>query len=295
MKSHILVTTKHLDICLEKGLFGASASQINYLGNVERDDIIFLLETSSGKLTGPFKIDSSLFYNNKPIWKNPDPFVYKVRFRSNGDVWESDITSLWSILLNRKKTNFYTFTTFQRSNNTLFPKEGNLLTDEIKKNGVLISPNLSSNLEKQPIDLLKNDRRKFSSESRLETFLLLKQREFINILSNENLIKKNLNPYVINQITIPGYNYNVDIALFFKNDVIIIELKKDAVDYSTIKQVKRYSYYWKLAGNNVKMVTLGSDINGEDEEITSLKYTINRENNKLEIENNSGKKYNISL
>lgn len=31
MKSHVFVTSKHLDKCLETGLFGARASKINYL------------------------------------------------------------------------------------------------------------------------------------------------------------------------------------------------------------------------------------------------------------------------
>ncbi|MEA1994494.1 MAG: hypothetical protein U9N35_08930, partial [Euryarchaeota archaeon] len=68
MKSHVFITTKYLDKCLEKGLFGVTAQQLNYLANVDVGDFVFLLETGSGKLVGPLKIIQSLFYNVDPVW-----------------------------------------------------------------------------------------------------------------------------------------------------------------------------------------------------------------------------------
>ncbi|MBE0515829.1 MAG: hypothetical protein IBX41_00350 [Methanophagales archaeon] len=287
MKSHIFITTKYLDRCLETGLFGVTNNQINHLANIDPKDIVFILETQSGRLVGPFSIVEPLFYNNSPIWEEiDDPFVYRVKFMSEG-VWESDVSSLWSVLLQRKTHEFYTFTTFQRSNNTLLPGEGEKLISYLKNHGNNIRPRLKSNIDIGKVDLIRKDTRRFSSEARLETALLRNKRALIEILSTEGVLNNNHTPFIINQVTLPGTNYNVDIAMFDSKHVIIIELKKDVVDGGTISQVKNYGKYWKLARAEVRLVAIGAEISFVDDEIMQFAYAIDRAKNSLLVRSNT--------
>jgi len=287
MKSHIFITTKYLDKCLETGLFGVTNTQINHLANVDQEDIIFILETQSGRLVGPFRIVEPLFYNPLPIWEEIDnPFVYRVKFMSEG-VWASDVSSLWSVLLQRKTHEFYTFTTFQRSNNTLLPGEGEKLISYLKNKGNHMYPALKSNIDIGKVDLIRKDTRKFSSEARLETALLRNKHALIELLSTEGVLNNNPPLFIINQITLPGTNYNIDIAIFDSEHVIIIELKKDIVDGGTISQVKKYSEYWKLAGAKVRLVAIGAEINFVDDGIIEFAYAIDRAQNCLWIRSNT--------
>ena len=283
MRSHVFITTKYLEGCLENGLFGVTQVQLNYLANVQLNDTVFLLETGSGRLIGPFSIIQPLFYNSAPIWEQTnDPFVNRIKFSSD-EVWESDIGSLWKVLLNRSVNNFYTFTTFQRSNVTLLPGEGHRLAEAIAADRQRVHPLFESNIAMEKINLLRNDRVRFSSEARLETTLLMNQSYLKKILVSEGLLSSSSDPYLINQITLPGTNYNTDIVLFAEDKTIIIELKKDSIDQNTNKQILRYSKYWKLSERNVHLVVIGSDISEYNDQITSLSYTIDRPNSMIVI------------
>lgn len=297
MKSHVFITAKYLEKCLETGLFGVSAPQLNYLANVDVGDSIFLLETGSGRLVGPLQIIQCLFYNNDFIWGDRDPFAYRVEFASFDGVWEADIISLWSVLLKRERYNFYTFTTFQRSNNTLLPNEGEKLTQELKKNGKPISPIPRSrpNVEHKSVDLIKSDIKKFSSEARLETALLRRKDKFTDILIKEGLLNKNVDPFIINQITIPGTNYNVDIAIFSGDQVIIVELKKDQINDSTVQQIRKYSQYWKLVGKDVILIVIGTEITSSANNIIFFDYRIDPAKKILQIKRGEGERYYIPL
>jgi hypothetical protein len=275
MKSHVFITTKYIDRCLETGLFGVTPVQLNYLANVQLNDTVFLLETGSGRLIGPFSVTQPLFFNSSPIWEQiDDPFVNRIKFSSD-EVWESDIRSLWSVLLNRPVNNFYTFTTFQRSNVTLLPGEGRHLAEVLASDGQRIHPSLESDISIEKINLFKNDRVRFSSEARLEAALLMNQAYLKNILVSEGILPPSSDTYLINQITLPGTNYNVDIALFADNLSVIIELKKDNIDQKTNEQILRYSNYWKLSGKNVHAVAIGCGISEHNDQILSFSYSIN--------------------
>jgi len=294
MKSHIFITTKHLDRCLETGLFGVTPGQINHLANVAEGDTIFLLETQSNRIVGPFTITNPLFYNQLPIWKeSQDSFVYRVKFTST-EIWESDVSSLWAVLLQRGTQDFYTFTTFQRSNNTLFPEEGTELTNLLKRQGRLISAKLASNIMVEKADLIKSDAKAFSSEARLEAALLINQEVLIEALTAEGILNSGTKPFVINQITLPGINYNVDIAVFDGEQVVVIELKKDKIDDQTIAQVKRYSHYWELVGKNVALVVIGTKFGRSVEknnEVTRFRYAIDRRNFRVSLKSDAREYY----
>ncbi len=254
MRSHVFITTKYLEGCLENGLFGVTQVQLNYLANVQLNDTVFLLETGSGRLVGPFSIVQPLFFASAPIWEQTnDHFVNRVKFSSD-EVWESDIGSLWKVLLNRSVNNFYTFTTFQRSNVTLLPGEGHRLAEAIAADGQRVYPLLESNIAMEEINLLRNDRVRFSSEARLETTLLINQSYLKKILISEGLLSSSSDPYIINQITLPGTNYNADIVLFAEDKTIIIKLKKDSIDNNTNKKIIRYRKDWKLTERNENIV-----------------------------------------
>ena len=283
MNSHVFITTKYLDRCLDTGLFGVTAAQVNYLANVRIGDTIFLMETGSGRLVGPFTITSSLFQSVTPIWGKKDTFVNRVMFEAD-EAWESDVGSLWSVLLHRSVTDFYTFTTFQRSNVTLLPGEGQKLAEAIASDGKKIAPLLHVKLQKNQIDLTLRDKSKFSSEARLEATLLMSRKEFIQILIEEGLLSSTSEPFIINQITLPGTNYNIDIALFLGNDVTVVELKKDAVDRDTVNQLLRYGRYWQLSGKNVRLAAIGSHVVGTHDKVVALSYNINHQKSMLEIQ-----------
>ncbi len=293
MTSHVFITTKYLDGCLDTGSFGVTAAQLNYLANVKIDDTVFLLETGSGRLVGPFTLTNALFHGSTSIWEKNDPFVNRVTFRGE-NAWESDIGSLWRVLLLRSVTDFYTFTTFQRSNVTLLPQEGQRLAKTIASDGRKIDPPLRANIRMERIDLMKRDKGKFSSEARLETALLMNQSELKQVLIGEGLLSSTSSPFIINQITLPGTNYSVDIVLFSGKEVVVIELKKDMVDQSTVDQLLRYGKYWELSGREVCLVSIGHRIVGSHEKINALSYSIDNRNGDLEIKG-SRNSYSIPI
>ncbi len=292
MNSHVFITTKYLDKCLETGLFGVTATQINYLANVQIDDTVFLMETGSGRLIGPFSITNTLFHSSKPIWEK-DTFVNRVTFKTD-NAWESDIGSLWRVLLLRSVTDFYTFTTFQRSNVTLLPEEGQRLADAIASDGCKITPLLHVDIQKEQVDLILRDKGKFSSEARLEATLLMNHAEFLQVLVGEGLLSSTIKPFIINQVTLPGTNYNVDIVIFSGKNVVVVELKKDTVDRNTIDQLLRYGRYWELSGKEVDMVAIGNKVVGNHEKVNAFPYNINNRKLVLEIQG-SKNSYSIPM
>ena len=281
MTSHVFVTTKHLDRCTETGLFGVTVSQVNYLANCHKGDSVFLLETQSGRLAGPFTITQPLFFNNTPVWETQgDPFVYRVKFTSN-EAWEHDVVALWKVLLHRDVSDFYVFTTFQRSNNTLMRGEEERLISTLKEGGRRIPPTPLSTIEVSKANLIGNDTGHFSSEARLEAALLINQEFLQNVFINEQLIHEGLKPLVMNQLTLPGTNYNVDIAMFIDKHVIVIELKKGKIDPQAIAQLRRYRNFWHISGRQVTLVAIGEQVAQEYADIVQFTYSLDRDKGAL--------------
>src|SRR5215831_15821950 len=79
LASHVFVTAKYLDRCVETGLFGVTVQQVNYLAPVFPGDTAFLLETGTGRIAGPFSIAAPLFMSQTPVWEQPDKFTYRLR------------------------------------------------------------------------------------------------------------------------------------------------------------------------------------------------------------------------
>ena len=290
MKSHIFITSEFLNTCMDNNLFGVSSHHIHFLSNVEVGDTAFLLETDSHKIVGPYSIigdadSGALFFDDTLIWEkesklNTDKFKYRVQLQSD-ELYEADLSILWDLLLIRDQNSLFLFSTFQRSNNTLLKGEGELLKNLIIANGRelnSIEKKLINN--KKIVDLFKGDKIHFTSEARLESYLIKNKSKFLKYLSKICKIEFNENYELINQLTLPGLNYNIDIALLNKanNDVILIELKKDDINEFTLKQLLRYEKYWKNPKTKITLIAIGTKFytpqNEVEKNIIQIKYQI---------------------
>ncbi len=285
-KSHILITQKFLDECLQNGIFGVTDKQINYLSNIEQGNTIFLYETSSGRFVGPFTVSKSLFKNISPIWKTKngiDPFINRIQFEGK-EAYESDLSVIWKLLFQRNNTKMFTFNTFQRSSITLFNDEYKILIDSLKLSGTTFKE-VKRNviLESSNCDYFKHDTKIFSSEARLEAFLIKNKSKLTDII--EEISKSNLSDYeLINQLSLPGLNYNIDIILF-GDKIVIIELKKDQIDKNTIQQLEKYKKYWENSSKDIILIAIGSSYdNIKNSDIFKIKYEIKDKNVKLTSE-----------
>lgn len=295
-KSHILITQKYLDLCVINGIFGVTDRQINYLSNIEVGNSIFIFETLSGKIVGPFTVTKSLFKNTDKIWETKggnDPFINRIKFEGT-DVYESnDISILWKLIFKRDPSKMFTFNTFQRSNITLFKNEVTLLTELLKQNGNLLQKSKSNKnyIESEYVYFKDTDLTVFSSEARLETYLIKNKNNFINFI--ERVCKLDLkNLELINQISLPGLNYNIDIILF-GDKIVIIELKKGPLDIATIQQLEKYKKYWKNTSENITLIAIGSEFyDGDCKDTFQIKYKITKDK-KVKLTSKNGESVDL--
>ncbi len=292
MPSHVFLTTKYLDRCVATGLFGVTAQQVNYLATVSPGDTAFLLETGTGRLAGPLSIDGPLFFSQTPVWEpNGDKFNYRLRL-AGLDVWQADVSALWKVLLRRRVSEFFSFTTFQRSSVGLIGDEGVALAEALKRTATRSFNLGAASIDEHPIDLLQKDARVFTSEARLEASLLLAKVEFLAFLEDEGHLSRKDSPTLLNQVTLPGLNYNVDILLLSEHSALVIELKKDAFGADADSQLKRYGRYWDACGLAVTLVALGSIVDHTDPSIAAYSYVIDRPHASIRLEG-KGKRWNL--
>jgi hypothetical protein len=283
LASHVFVTAKYLDRCIETGLFGVTVQQVNYLAPVSPGDTAFLLETGTGRIAGPFSIAAPLFFSQTPVWEQPDKFTYRLRL-AGSEVWQADVSALWHVLLRRRVSEFFSFTTFQRSSVGLIGDEGQALAEALKSTATRRLNLGTLSTDEQPVDFLQKDVSIFTSEARLEASLLLARIEFLALLEDEGHLPCSASPAVLNQVTLPGLNYNVDILLLFENQALVIELKKNQIDANTGFQLKRYGRYWNACGLAVTLLAIGSSIVHTDPAIAAYSYAIDRSHKSLCLE-----------
>jgi hypothetical protein len=277
MPSHVFVTAKYLDRCIETGLFGVKNTRINFLANVASGDRVFLLEAGSGRLAGPLFIDGSMYFSASPVWEHPtDRFTYRVKLVAK-ELFSADVSTLWGTLLRRAVHTLFTFTTIQRSVISLFPGEGEEIAATMAASGTPLGPlgHYSEN-EEMP-DLFQRDTSVFKSEARLEASLLLARGPFLNFLKSEGQLQHGKSYYLLNQVTIPGLNYNIDLLALAEDHAVIVELKKEAINQSTCEQVRRYAKYFEAVGIRSTLVAIGSSAKYEDPLVTGYLYNIDRE------------------
>ena len=284
-----------MELCLDYGIFGASDQQINQLSNIDIGNTIFIFETNSCKIVGPFTVTKSLFKNIEPIWLNEkgnDPFINRIKFEGT-NVYESDISELWNLMFKRDLFKMFTFNTFEKSSITLFKSETHILTELLIQNGIPIS---KSKIDRKFIEseceyFKETDKTVFSSEARLETYLIKNQKKFINYLDVVyKLDLKNLE--LINQISLPGLNYNIDIILF-GDKIVIIELKKGPIDIATIQQLEKYKKYWKNTTKDISLIAIGSKFDDKDYKDTfQIKYEITKDK-KVKLTSKNGEEVDL--
>jgi len=291
LASHVFVTAKYLDRCVETGLFGVTVQQVNYLATVSPGDTAFLLETGTGRIVGPFSIDAPLFFSQTPVWERSDKFTYRLRL-AGSEIWQADVSALWNVLLRRRVSEFFSFTTFQRSSVGLIGDEGKALAEALKRTATRSFNPGALSIDEQPVDLLQKDASIFTSEARLEASLLLAKVELLALLEDEGHLPQNASPEVLNQVTLPGLNYNVDILLLSENLALVVELKKDQLDENAGFQLKRYGRYWDACGLAVKLVAIGSSVAFTDPSIAAYSYAIDRSRKSLRLERR-GKRWHL--
>jgi hypothetical protein len=174
----------------------------------------------------------------------------------------------------------------------LIGNEGKALAGALERTATRnLNPGALS-IDEQPVDLLQNDATTFTSEARLEASLLLAKVELLALLEDEGHLPRNASPAVLNQVTLPGLNYNVDILLLSEKLALVIELKKDQLDKDAGFQLKRYGSYWDACGLAVTLVAIGSSVAYTDPSIAAYSYAIDRSNKSLRLERR-GKRWHL--
>jgi hypothetical protein len=175
---------------------------------------------------------------------------------------------------------------------SLIGDEGKALAEALKKMAIRsLNPGALS-IDEQPVDLLQKDGSIFTSEARLEASLLVAKVELLALLEDEGHLPRNSSPAVLNQVTLPGLNYNVDILLLSENLALVIELKKDQFDENGGFQLKRYGRYWDACGLTVTLVAIGSSVAYTESSIAAYSYTIDRSRKSVRLERR-GKQWHL--
>ncbi len=267
MRYYILTTVKFADECIENGVYGATNS--NWLANIELDDLVFISQFNykSQNIYGPFKVVETLFYDKNVIYPK-QKYYYRIKI-SPIKLRAIDKTDLYinGIEKNSRDLAFNLISLIQQNKHlhslSLTEQEGKFIFETIEKFGVEIEAKNKIHpmvIKKQEVNINflinKNKIIKkafFSSESDLESFILLSLRDKKSDLYNQ--INEILNIFPLNSLSnseiynqfIFGNTYPSDIAMINKNNINIFELKKNSLDQNPLsvlrKEMKKYCYY----------------------------------------------------
>jgi hypothetical protein len=266
MSGHVFITPKHYERCLETGLFGVKDEQVNFLARVRVGDLVFIFGTSDDRLAGPFRIRNALFRDETPVWGDEDKFFNRVCFGlGEGGCGESDIRSIWSVLLGRPRELRFAFATRDRSTVPLLPCEEEKLAREIITRGRQIQPVLKVPPDvrtNKAVDLTKGVKKmRFSSEAKLEAALLMNASRLFEIMQAEGILPNETDCFLLNQVTLAEGGKSIDILIRSGLKMASIELKKDEIDQDAIAQVRRYGDYWTMLNlERPILVTIGASI-----------------------------------
>lgn len=267
MRYYVLTTAKFADQCLSSETYGSTNS--NWLANINTDDIVFISQFNykSQNIFGPFRTVNTLFYDKKIIFPN-QRYYYRIKIGSiKPTVIDETCLYLQGIKEGNADFSFRLISLIQQNKHlhsiSLTDQEGQFIIKTLKGFGQKIElENQSCPMDYQKlkvdIDFLikKNNLEKkpfFSSESDLETYILLNLKDKKSILSKQ--IDKILirfpnntfdNSEVYNQF-IFGNAYPADLVILNKNNINIFELKKDNLDQNQLptvrKEIKKHCYY----------------------------------------------------
>lgn len=268
MRYYIVTTAKFAHQCLEYTTYGATQS--NWLANINVGDIIFLSQFNykSQNLFGPFQVTKNLFYNKEIIYPQ-QKYFYRVQFGFVKAIKTIEETDLYlnGVRLGEIPTYFKLINLIQQNKHLhcicLTDHEGEAILNtfhqidrdydktiqQSKLKNDLIDINCKYIWDKNKLD----KKRYFSSESDLETYILLSLKntgsEMYKSLSK--LLNKHKNNELqfsqIHNQFIFGNAYPSDIVGLNKGNINVFELKKDKLTTNIIpqieKEIKKHLYY----------------------------------------------------
>jgi len=268
MRYYIVTTAKFAHQCLEYTTYGATQS--NWLANINVGDTIFLSQFNykSQNLFGPFQVTKNLFYNKEIIYPQ-QKYFYRIQFRFMKAIKTIEETDLYlnGVRLGEIPTYFKLINLIQQNKHLhcicLINYEGEAILDtfhqidrdydktiqQSKLKNDLIDINCKYIWDKNKLD----KKRYFSSESDLETYILLslKNTESEMYKSLNKLLNKHKNNELqfsqIHNQFIFGNAYPSDIVVLNKDNINVFELKKDKLANNIIpqieKEIKKHLYY----------------------------------------------------
>jgi len=278
--AHLILTTRRLDTYLERGLYWCREDRI---ANIQPGDTVFLYETSSHRLTGPFEVNRSLF--SAPIGDEPNPYRCVFSFRPSGECFEAGPEALWSAYLERRVLLFGMAVT-DRSACPLMAEDADALTRELRAGRAIRTECRAPAPDVRPLELLSpTDGRHFSAEYWLEAALVYHHAELLAALSRAGIdLGAEVDFY--QQAPIPLTTYGIDLFIAGTNQAVVIEFKKDQVDECAREQVLRYKAWLDRFGfKRVHCVLVGyrSSVKAGPEDRVIL-YRIDRDARCLRLE-----------
>ncbi len=259
MRHYIVTTTKFAEDCIKFLTYGSTQS--NWLANVNAGDIIYLSQFNykSQTLFGPFTVLKELFHNKTIIYPQQSYF-YRIRLKPIEKIKQIEETDLYINGIESKNERFYfgLINLIQQNKHLhcicLTQEEGEAIFETFKHFGLDHNHWAYSELPGSIIDVNckylwdknKLDKKHFfSSESDLESYIILSLKR-IDSEAYKN-IDKLLGKYRNNQIRssnvhnqfIFGNAYPSDIAILNKNNINVLELKKDKLSNSIILQIEK--------------------------------------------------------
>jgi hypothetical protein len=259
MRYYIVTTTKFAEDCIKFLTYGSTQS--NWLANVNAGDIIYLSQFNykSQSLFGPFTVLKELFHNKTIIYPQQSYF-YRIRLKPIEKLKKIEETDLYINGIKLKNEGFYfgLINLIQQNKHLhcicLTQEEGEAIFETFKHFGLdhnylayselpgsIIDVNCKYLWDKNKLD----KKRFFSSESDLESYIIFSLKK-IDSEEYEN-INKLLGKYRNNQLRssnvhnqfIFGNAYPSDIAILNKNNINVLELKKDKLSNSIILQIEK--------------------------------------------------------
>jgi hypothetical protein len=322
MRYYILTTTKFAKECVENGIYGSTNS--NWLSNIEIDDYIFISQFNykSQIIYGPFRVSESLFYDKNIIYPN-QKYYYRIKFNNNFPKFIEE-TDLYLKGIKDKKVNFsFRIINLIQQNKHLHSIclnniEGQFISDTFKDFGRRYKTKgqkaWTQNSEKFKVNLnfLSNKNKLlkklfFSSESDLETFIILNLKNKNNLVCKQlykildHFHNNDLHSSEIYNRFIFGNAYPSDIVIINKNNINIFELKKDILNQNSLftieKEIKKYCYYSlfsdRVQNNEIKQVNFFLLILGGNNH--GLKDNLNKKFNEIVRPIINFRKYNFSI
>lgn len=238
----MFITTKHFENCHRFQIFGVGEKSINQFGLVNEGDKVFFLSKDDGLVFGPYCVTSEIFYNEEIIWEEKngiDAYPYRVKLKYD-KLFAIDL-NLFSRLIELKRMRIDSGDLQQKSVLTLLPQD-TCIIENVLKNGTVVEKLTEHKIFKEIKLSIEHAKSKGFTESFLEFFLLKKFEDYF----------PKTNTILYNQLRINLLGSKIDIIAVSEKNILVFELKKDAVDE---KSAKQFEGYIKWVQNNRELLS----------------------------------------